>query len=230
MKTVSSEKRRILKNIFKMSSATIDPIIKKGLELARDERSQIDGSSTYATLRSFIHEILAKEIDVRKSEGISFSTRNDMWNMKWKARTEFSMIDYWKKWEALRHVKSVDIHQWNVTFQNAKQPIKNHQIDLIKINDDNFNNLKYNKNQIELRENKFESFKNFFEIAKKFINQSKSENQLKMLNFSKVESERLFKIFIKQIQGKLGEIFGGRLISYHKIAPLKDRADKHSFR
>ena len=80
MKSVSSKKRLILKNISKVFPATINPIIKESLELARDERPKIDGSSMYAALQSFIHDILVKEIDVRKSVNILFLIKNDMWD------------------------------------------------------------------------------------------------------------------------------------------------------
>lgn len=79
----------------------------EGIELARDERSEIDGSPTYAALQYSIHEILAKEIDIRESAGISFSAKDDMWGMEWRARTGFPMTGYKEKWEALRQVVSV---------------------------------------------------------------------------------------------------------------------------
>ena len=58
---------------------------------------------------------------------------------------------------------------------------------MIEINNNHFDNLNYNKNHIELHEYKFKSFKYFFEVAKNLINQSKSENQIKTLNFSKIK-------------------------------------------
>lgn len=70
--------------------------------LDMESESEIRQSSTFAALEEMIHDILTKEIDVRESNDISFSAKDDMWDMEWRARTGFPLTTYLKKWEALR--------------------------------------------------------------------------------------------------------------------------------
>lgn len=76
-----------------------------GLSLEDEDEENIRDSPTYDTLVSVIDETLAKEVDVRENNDISFSAKDDIWGMEYRARTGFPLASYQEKWEALRPLK-----------------------------------------------------------------------------------------------------------------------------
>ena len=77
----------------------------KELDLTSDEGEEVQQSPTYTALVDTIHHILTKEVDVRESNYMSFSAKDDMWAMEWRERTGFPLSEYQKKWEALTPVQ-----------------------------------------------------------------------------------------------------------------------------
>lgn len=76
----------------------------QGLDLKSDEGYEARQSPTYAALVETIHDILLKEIDVREQNFVSFSAKDDIWEMEWRARTGFPLTVYEKSWRSLRVV------------------------------------------------------------------------------------------------------------------------------
>ena len=72
------------------------------LDLSSDEGQEVVDSPTFAALVATIHATLTQKVYGREDNDISFSARDDIWSMEWRARTGFPMTIYLKKWEALR--------------------------------------------------------------------------------------------------------------------------------
>lgn len=94
-----------------------------GLDLDGNEGDDIEESSTYTILVSVIHDTLTKEVDIREENEISFSAKDDMWGMEYRARTGFPLASYQEKWEALRPLKkdtaSEKVHSATVRFSDT---------------------------------------------------------------------------------------------------------------
>ena len=81
----------------------------EGLSLATGEGEEILESPTYEALVAAIRHKLVEEIDVRESNDISFSAKDDIWGMEWRARTGFLPTNYQEKLESLKLVKKGDV-------------------------------------------------------------------------------------------------------------------------
>lgn len=68
--------------------------------LDMESESEIRQSATFAALVEMIQDILTQEIDVRQTNNISFSAKDDIWD-----RTESPLTTYQDKWQALRLVE-----------------------------------------------------------------------------------------------------------------------------
>lgn len=77
----------------------------QGLNLLSDEGEEVVQSPTFAALVATIHETLTKKVDVREKNEISFSAKDDVWDMEWRARTGFPLTTYLEKWESLRRIE-----------------------------------------------------------------------------------------------------------------------------
>lgn len=76
-----------------------------GLSLENVNEENIRDSPTYDMLVLMIDETLTKEVDVRENNDISFSAKDDIWGMEYRARSGFPLASYQEKWEALRPLK-----------------------------------------------------------------------------------------------------------------------------
>ena len=74
----------------------------EGFSWNSEEGGEIESSPTFAALEKNIHHILSKEIDVRENNEISFSAKDDIWNMEWRACTGFPLTTYQEKWKSLK--------------------------------------------------------------------------------------------------------------------------------
>lgn len=95
--------RRVCGSIY--ATEVAQALIRSELQ-SLDMKSEFDIKqlATFAALVEMIRDILTKEIDVRESNCISFSAKDDMWDMEWRARTGFPLTTYREKSETLRLV------------------------------------------------------------------------------------------------------------------------------
>jgi hypothetical protein len=73
------------------------------------EGYKIMESETYISLEGTIRKILAKEIDPRVNNQISFSAEDDLWGMERRERIGFPLSGFREKWEALKPISQADI-------------------------------------------------------------------------------------------------------------------------
>ena len=92
---------------FRYATGVAQALIKseiEGFSWITDEGEEVRESHTYASLVKLVHDTLVKEVDVREENDISFSAKDDVWDMEWRARTGFPLTNYKEKWELLRRV------------------------------------------------------------------------------------------------------------------------------
>ena len=90
-------------------SAVAEALIRTEIPgLDDDDWNKIHCAPAYDALVAFIHDILSKEIDVRKKNESSLSAQDDSWDKERRARSKLSLINYQEKWHALRQLSSDD--------------------------------------------------------------------------------------------------------------------------
>ena len=80
----------------------------QGLNLLNDEGEKVVQSSTFAALIVTIHELLTKRVDVGEKNEISFSAKDDVWDIEWRVRIGLSLTSYLENWESLRRIEGGD--------------------------------------------------------------------------------------------------------------------------
>lgn len=73
----------------------------QGLNMLGDEGEKVVQFLSFAALVATIHTILTKRVDVREKNENSFSAKDNVWNMEWRARIGFHLTSYLEKWESL---------------------------------------------------------------------------------------------------------------------------------
>ena len=76
------------------------------LDLQSNEGDEFLSSATYVSLVACIRETLFNEVDVRERNTISFSAKDEVWDMQWRARTGFPLAHYEQKWQSLRRLEA----------------------------------------------------------------------------------------------------------------------------
>ena len=77
----------------------------EGLDLDNMEGEENLESPTYDMLISVIYDTLVKEVDTIEGQTISFSAKDDIWGMEYRARAGFPLASHQERWEALRPLK-----------------------------------------------------------------------------------------------------------------------------
>jgi hypothetical protein len=71
------------------------------------EDEELTASLTYINLCSSVYEAYKEHDPFYDTHRISFSAQDDKWHFEWRTRSGFPLLDYKKKWEELREVKSI---------------------------------------------------------------------------------------------------------------------------
>ena len=88
------------------ASGVAEALIRMEIQnLDMESENEMHLSATFEALVEMIHSVLTKEVDVREKNSISFSAKDDLWDMEWRARTGFPLTTYQEKWQALRLVQ-----------------------------------------------------------------------------------------------------------------------------
>lgn len=70
-----------------------------------DEGQDLKQSGAYIALVVVIHDTLVNEVDFQEKNRISFSAKDDLWDMEWTERTGLPLTSYNEKWGNLRLLK-----------------------------------------------------------------------------------------------------------------------------
>ncbi|PKY00237.1 hypothetical protein P168DRAFT_276102 [Aspergillus campestris IBT 28561] len=65
---------------------------------------ELSASPTYINMCSSVYEAYKNNDPFYGSHGISFSAQDDRWNLEWRKRSGFPLLNYQAKWEELREV------------------------------------------------------------------------------------------------------------------------------
>ncbi|KAL3474102.1 hypothetical protein BJX99DRAFT_232181 [Aspergillus californicus] len=71
------------------------------------EDEELTASPTYINLCNSVYEAYKEHDPFYHEHGISFSAQDDKWHFEWRTRSGFPLLDYKRKWEALREVSSI---------------------------------------------------------------------------------------------------------------------------